>query len=520
MEDILKFDLPVYQSSYIKVIGIGGGGSNAVNHMFERGIKGVDFVVCNTDAAALDGSPVPNKIQLGKGLGAGNVPSVAEKAATEKAGDIKAVFENNTQMVFVTAGMGGGTGTGAAPVVAKLLKEIELDDEEVKQILTVAVVTTPFTIEGRKRIKQAQEGIAELRKHVDAILIINNDKLTEYGDLKMSEAFAKANEILATAVKGISELMTINSKVHIDFRDVNTVMQNSGVALMGCGEADGEDRAIKAVEQAISSPLLNDNDINGAKNVLIYISSSSEHEALMSEFKEITHYVQKATGLDVDVIWGAGNDDTLGEKISVTLVATGFSESEIYSEHKVKRVALDDNFVAPVTKTLSLETSEYPTNTGDTEELFPTEEELVEGIRFVERMEKVVEPNSLEASLNVMERSYSAPARTQVVDENPRSNEPYIARVSAPTTAVATAPTVSDKRHQAHSTERIQQLREMSARTKTLEGLEEYESVPAYMRKNVKLSEPAHSSVLEAPRYNLTDDGRVVGNSFLHDNVD
>ncbi|MDR1950899.1 MAG: cell division protein FtsZ, partial [Bacteroidales bacterium] len=339
MEDILKFELPLNQSSYIKVIGVGGGGSNAVNHMFERGIQGVDFFICNTDASALDASLVPNKIQLGKGLGAGNKPEAAKKAALEKSEEIKALFENNTQMVFITAGMGGGTGTGAAPVIAEILKKIQLEDEEVERILTVAVVTTPFSIEGRKRIQQAQEGIAEIRKHVDAILIINNDKLKEYGEFKMSEAFALANEILNTAVKGISEIMTVHSTVQIDFRDVNTVMQNSGVALMGCGSAEGEDRAIKAVMQAIESPLLNDSNINGAKNVLIYISSSPENEITMSEFEDITHFVQKATGLDVEVIWGAGKDDTLGDKISVTLVATGFSESELFRPEK--RIIID-----------------------------------------------------------------------------------------------------------------------------------------------------------------------------------
>ena len=516
MEDILKFDLPVYQSSYIKVIGIGGGGNNAVNHMFERGIKGVDFIVCNTDAATLDRSPVPNKIQLGKlGLGVGNIPTAAEKAAIEKADDIKAAFENNTQMVFITAGMGGGTGTGAAPVVAKLLKEIELEDEEVQRILTVAVVTTPFTLEGPRRIKQAQGGIAELRKHVDAILIINNDKLKEYGEFKMSEAFAKANEILATAVKGISELMTVNSTVQIDFRDVNTVMQNSGVALMGCGTAEGEDRATKAVMQAIESPLLNDNNIHGAKNVLLYISSSSEHEALMSEFEEITHYVQKATGRDVDVIWGSGTDDALGEKISVTLVATGFSENEPFREKMV--IDLERGEQQPTFKpqpTLSFDTAKAPV----THE-YLSEEELVDGIRF--KAEQAVEPNSLEASLHVLEQHISAPPRTQIVNEIPSHDEPYmrVATVSAPT-SVASEPTMDHQRFQMHNAVRIEQLRKMSAQTKTVEGLEELERTPAYMRKNLKLSEPVHSSASEAPRYSLTEDGRVIENSFLHKNVD
>ncbi len=514
MEDILKFDFPIHQSAYIKVIGIGGGGSNAVNHMFEHGIKGVDFIVCNTDAAALDGSPVPNKIQLGKGLGAGNMPSVAEKAATEKAEEIKALFENNTQMVFITAGMGGGTGTGAAPVVAKLLKEIELEDEEVKRILTVAVVTTPFSIEGRKRIQQAQEGIAELRKHVDAILIINNDKLKEYGEFRMSQAFALANEILTTAVKGISEIMTVHSTVQIDFRDVNTIMQNSGVALMGCGSAEGEDRAIKAVTQAISSPLLNDSDINGAKNVLIYISSSSENEVTMSEFEEITHFVQKATGRDVDVIWGAGNDDFLGEKISVTLVATGFSENELYRENETKRVNLDDDTAPKITQkpqsVTAFETLEQPA----TAQFEYSPDDEWDDIRIIEKSEKIVEPNSLEASLSLFAQRTSAPRETQVVNSLPDNDEPYLRQDKTDT------PTVNSERFQAQSADRIQQLRDLSAKVKTADGLQEIERIPAYMRRQVKLEEPAHSSTSEVLHYNLTEDGRVVKNRFLTDNVD
>jgi cell division protein FtsZ len=513
MEDILKFELPINQSSYIKVIGVGGGGSNAVNHMFERGIQGVDFIVCNTDAAALDASPVPNKVQLGKGLGAGNKPEAAKKVALEKADEIKSLFENNTQMVFITAGMGGGTGTGAAPVIAELLKEIELDDDEVKRILTVAVVTTPFNIEGRKRIQQAQEGIAEIRKYVDAILIINNDKLKEYGEFKMSEAFALANEILNTAVKGISEIMTVHSTVQIDFRDVNTVMQGSGVALMGCGSAEGEDRAIKAVMQAIESPLLNDSNITGAKNVLIYISSSPENEITMSEFEEITHFVQKTTGMDVDVIWGAGKDDTLGDKISVTLVATGFSENQIYQKPERKIIDLEKGH---------LPTSKHPTDFGTSEAsthspfVYSLDDEWDDNqsIRgMIKPVEKASESNSLEASLSFMEKHASTPAKTQVKNELP-SDEPYFRSEKT------VAPTMNTERFQFHSASRIQQLRDLSAKVKTVEGLEEIERIPAYMRRQVELVEPTHSSASEVPRYNLTEDGRVVGNSFLHDNVD
>jgi len=523
MEDILKFDFPLHQSSYIKVIGVGGGGNNAVNHMYERGITGVDFIVCNTDATALDNSAIPNKIQLGKGLGAGNNPVVAQKAALEKSEEIKSLFANNTQMVFITAGMGGGTGTGAAPVIAQLLKEIELDDEEVKRILTVAVVTTPFSIEGRKRVLQAKDGIAELRKHVDAILIINNDKLDEYGELTMSKAFALANEILSTAVKGISEIITVHSTYQVDFRDVNTVMQNSGVALMGCGLAEGDDRAIKAVMQAVESPLLNDSNINGAKNVLIYISSSLENEVTMSEFKDITHFVKKATGSDVDVIWGAGKDENLGEKISVTLIATGFSESEIFEKKAPIVVELDRPTPTKTPpQTLFLETPEAT----DLSQYEFTSEDKLDDIRIISKTETepVAHSNSLEASLDLYAQRSPAPPKMQVVSELPKE-EPHL-RFEQYERSKSEPPTINSERFQAQSTNRIQQLRDMSvardvsAKVKTPEGLEELERVPAYMRRQVPLTEPTHSSTSEAPRFNLTEDGRVERNSYLHDNVD
>ena len=280
--DILNFVLPKNQSSYIKVIGVGGGGSNAVNHMFRAGITGVDFVVCNTDAQALESSPVPVKIQLGKGLGAGNVPQVAREAAIEKHDEIKDAIKD-AKMLFVTAGMGGGTGTGAAPVVASIAKEIDLVGDEVTKILTVAIVTTPFSFEGRKRQEQAKAGIAELRKTVDAILVINNDKLKEFGKMTLMEAFAMADDVLTTAAKGISEIITVRSYVQIDFKDVNTVMHDSGVALMGFGSAEGEDRAEKAALQAMESPLLNDNSIEGAKNMLLYFGYGAESPLIMDE---------------------------------------------------------------------------------------------------------------------------------------------------------------------------------------------------------------------------------------------
>lgn len=328
---LLAFDCPQNQSSYIKVIGVGGGGNNAVNHMFRKGITGVDFIVSNTDMKALNGSPVPNKLVLGhEGLGVGGRPERAKKAAEEKEKEIRELLSQNTKMVFITAGMGGGTGTGAAPVIARIAKEIELnseDDDTPGKILVVAVVTTPFKFEGTHRLRQAQDGVNELRKYVDSILVINNEKLRCYGNLIMSEAFSMANDVLLTAVKGIAEIITLNATINIDFRDVNTVMENSGTALMGIGQGTGEDRAQKAVEEATTSVLLDDNDITGAKDVLLYFSCGREQEISMDEVGLVTDYITQKTGsLDTNVIFGIGFDENLHDEIKITLIATGFSQ--------------------------------------------------------------------------------------------------------------------------------------------------------------------------------------------------
>ena len=320
---MMKFDLPKEQSSIIKVIGVGGGGSNAVNHMFRQGIKGVDFIVCNTDHQALDISPVPIKVQLGASLtdgrGAGSIPDVGMNAAIENLDEIKDILGNNTKMVFVTAGMGGGTGTGAAPVIAKLAKEMG--------ILTVGIVTVPFMFEGRKRRTQAEDGVERMRQSVDTLLIINNDKLREmFGNLTLGNAFENADDVLATAARGIAEVISVTGQINVDFNDVSTVMKDSGVAIMGSAEAEGDDRAMTAVTKALSSPLLNDNDIKGAKYVLLNITYG-EKEVLMDEIAEITDHIQDEAGSTADVIWGHAKDDTLGEKLSVTIIATGFNVS-------------------------------------------------------------------------------------------------------------------------------------------------------------------------------------------------
>ena len=320
----IRINAPKNKSSIIKVIGVGGGGNNALQHMYERGIHGVDFIVLNTDAQALDEHSVSNKVQLGtrttEGLGAGADPEVGEKAAIESMDEIREALGSNTKMVFITAGMGGGTGTGAAPIVAQVAKELD--------ILTVAIVTLPFDFEGKRRLEQAYSGLEKLRENVDSLIIINNDRLAEqYPDLDYEEAFSQANEVLTNAAKGMAEVITAPFKVNIDFRDAKTVLENSGTALMSIGIASGENRAEDAVKRALDSPLLNDNKITGAKKVMLLILSGEEHKAKMNEIKFISSYIQNQAGggNKADVIFGVGTEDGLGESIKVLVVATGFA---------------------------------------------------------------------------------------------------------------------------------------------------------------------------------------------------
>ena len=320
----ISFDLPKNQSNVIKVVGVGGGGSNAINHMFKQGIKGVDFVICNTDAQALNNSGVPNKIQLGvdltEGLGAGANPEVGEKAALESSQDIMTMLSTNTKMVFITAGMGGGTGTGAAPVIAKMAREMN--------ILTVGIVTTPFSFEGKIRNEQAQIGIENLRDHVDSLIIINNNKLREvYGNLGFKAGFSKADEVLSTASKGIAEVITHHYTQNIDLKDAKTVLSNSGTAIMGAGSSSGNNRAHDAISNALDSPLLNDNKISGAKNVLLLIVSGNQ-EITIDEIGEINEYIQDQAGGGANIIMGVGEDSELEDSISVTVIATGFNPEQ------------------------------------------------------------------------------------------------------------------------------------------------------------------------------------------------
>ncbi|MCX8481028.1 MAG: cell division protein FtsZ, partial [Sediminibacterium sp.] len=327
---MIQFDIPAKQSSIIKVIGVGGGGSNAVNYMYNQHIEGVDFIICNTDAKAIEQSNVPNKIQLGpsltQGLGAGADPIIGKQATEESFEEIRKILEVNTKMAFITVGMGGGTGTGGAPIIAQICKELG--------ILTVGIITTPFSFEGPKRIKNAEEGIKQLQPFVDTLLIINNDKLRmKYGNLKMKEAFAKADNILATAARCITDIITSKGHIIVDFADVCTVMKNGGVAILGKAEVEGENRAQIAIEESLNSPLLNDNDIKGAKWILININSTEgEYETTMDEVETINSYLREQSGEDTDVIMGMGYDDSLDKKIAITIVATGFEHSNPFDK--------------------------------------------------------------------------------------------------------------------------------------------------------------------------------------------
>jgi len=513
---MLKFDLPKNQSSIIKVIGVGGGGSNAVSHMYDQGIEGVDFFICNTDAQSMEISPVPTKIQLGaKGLGAGSVPAVGKESAIENIEDIKQILEKNTKMLFITAGMGGGTGTGAAPVIAEAAKELG--------ILTVGIVSLPFLFEGRKRKLQADAGIEELRKHVDTLLTISNDKLREvHGDLKLSEAFQKADNILTVAAKGIAEIITVTGYINVDFEDVKTVMKESGTAIMGSGVAEGENRAMVAVEQALASPLLNDNHIKGADNILLYIASGDE-EITMDEVMEITDYIQEESGQNAEIIWGNGKDTSLGNNISITLVATGFhadSEEGVYKPgrrivHPLTEGPREEikankpRITEPITEiTLITPQKEEPAQSQEikkeTQETSVTEFKLKTTETSVEQGEiktvETKEEHSEGFSLNFQQK------------EKPAADNSYPVEIER-------------EEIEKKSKERIQKLKDLSVKLRTPSEIEELETTPAYVRRNVELNDVSHSSETAVSKYTLgeNDDHNPEiksNNSFLHDNVD
>jgi cell division protein FtsZ len=410
----MKFNIPNSTNSIIKVIGVGGGGGNAVTHMYKEGIVGVDFAICNTDAQAMENSPIEMRIALGPNLtdgrGAGSKPETGKEACIESIDDIRKFLSDGTKMLFVTAGMGGGTGTGAAPIIAKAAKEMG--------ILTVGIVTLPFQFEGMRRKRQALEGLDNLKKNVDAILVISNDKLKEiYGDLSLSAAFNNADDVLTTAAKSIAEIITVPGYINVDFEDVNYVMKESGVALMGYGEAEGPDRARTAINMALNSPLLEDNDIRGAKHILLNITSGAK-EITMDEVGEITNYVQEEAGYGTDLIWGNCNDANLGDKISVTLIATGFEtgvKKAIQNKPKEeKMIPLDDDFEAiGIDFTSFNEPSKNATTFDfDDEEVIKVKETLVTTDPIRERKEAEERAKMLEmenARRNYMRSTHTMP---------------------------------------------------------------------------------------------------------------
>lgn len=562
----MKFDLPKEQSSIIKVIGVGGGGSNAVNHMYRQGITGVDFIICNTDQQALDLSPIPNKIQLGstltEGRGAGSNPEVGKNAAIENVDELKDLFEKNTQMVFITAGMGGGTGTGAAPIIAQTAREMG--------ILTVGIVTIPFTFEGRRRKMQADEGLAELRENVDTMLVICNDKLREmHGNLKISEAFSKADDVLTVAAKGIAEIITVAGYINVDFEDVKTVMKDGGTAIMGSAAAEGDGRAVKAVSQALASPLLNDNDITGANYILLNITSGDE-EVSMDEIDEITEYIQNESGNTADIIWGNGVDESLGTKISVTIIATGFGKSEptgFSTEKKPEKVvrSLTDDVNTTMTAPSATPENANPQATAPTSSneltLKKTSEEQ-KSFEFTIRpkaddgfskpnpaptpapkednvdrfRDKPIKRYSLDDEL---EESTSAPEPVQsnndTVSQAPQEPikdtfNPFESRAEEPQIQEQTQPSSLEQslREEAQlkkSHDRIMKLKALSLKMRSPGGINDLEKEPAYKRRNITLDETPHSSESNVSRYTLSEDSDnktslKQNNSFLHDNVD
>lgn len=488
-EDLINFELPSNRASIIKVIGVGGGGGNAVNHMCRLGIKDVDFVVCNTDSQALANSPVDIKIQLGssltEGRGAGNKPEIGRQAAIENIQDVADVLSKNTKMVFITAGMGGGTGTGAAPIIAKAAKELG--------ILTVAIVTIPFRNEGKRRIAQAVEGIEAIEKHVDSLLVINNEKIREmYGDLRISEAFSKADDVLAIAAKGIAEIITVHGYINVDFADVETVMTNSGVAIMGSARASGESRAIKAVKAALQSPLLNNNDISGARNILLNVTSGKD-EITMDEIGQITDYIQAVAGEGADLIWGNGSDPSLGDDLNVTIIATGFCTSsipELYIRNKQVDVVMLDGERSEnrVVKESIFEVKEKPVPTSKRDKI--TEKEL---------SQRVIDFDDFDVTPKVTEKS--------LFDDD----EFFVS--SKPQQAVAT------KEPQVKTSTR-QNATPLTVKS----NIDQLEKVPAYKRKNIKIDETEHSKTSNVSRFTLSEeDGDIFlksDNAYLHDNVD
>jgi cell division protein FtsZ len=534
-----KFEIPKASNlqSIIKVIGVGGGGSNAVNHMYRQGIKDVEFIVCNTDNQALSNSPVPNKLQIGanltEGLGCGANPEVGKAAAIESKEQIREML-SGTKMLFVTAGMGGGTGTGAAPVIAKIAKDMD--------ILTVGIVTAPFSFEGRKKMGQASLGLESLRQNCDTVIVILNDKLREiFGNLSIGQAFAQADNILTTAAKGIAEIITLAGYVNVDFQDVRAVMRDAGAAVMGSAETRGENRARKAAEGALASPLLDNRDIMGAKRILLSIISGEEAELQMDELSEITQHIQDEAGEDAEMIFGHGVDSELGDRIRVTVIATGFeSESQMVPKSQEKKVhdldraqgwlfaqdnavnnSVNENNNPEVRKkeevkpevkqeTMQAITAETkpepkPEVTPEVVEEQPVQRELIFTGPFNKIEEPVNEQDEGEESL--------------LNDDDFDDPERYGDQVVSDDGMMELRSTKERLKDQAEK--RKQTLKQSRRHEMTMDEFNEKWALPAYLRRGVSMQDVPHSSQPFISKYNLNDDNNILGNNkFLHDNVD
>lgn len=477
----MLFDIPKEEKSIIRVLGVGGGGSNAVSYMYKQGITGVDFAICNTDNQAMETSCVPVKIRLGPeltgGRGAGSRPQMGKQACIESIDDIRDFILNGTKMLFVTAGMGGGTGTGAAPIIAKAAREAD--------ILTVGIVTLPFTFEGSRRKRQALEGLEEMKNNVDALIVISNDKLRDiHGDLRLSDAFSRADNILTTAARGIAEIITMPGYVNVDFEDVNTVMRDSGVAIMGTASFEGENRARRAVQAALNSPLLEDNDIRGAQHILLNISSGRE-EVTMDEIFEITEYVQAEAGYGTDLIWGNCIDESLGEKLSVTIIATGFEQNLMRNDKNETQkilVGIDEDMMGIHAKDRDEDVFEI------------TNERAID-------MDPVVVPKDIQPEKP--RHTYSEP----YVKPDDLEKREEIRR------------TLKEKEAQ-RSREEVSPVAINPSRMQNSEWIAEMTKVPAFARRKIQLDDVPPASEMKMSRLSVTDedgDDVIKGNTYLYD---
>lgn len=567
-ENFMEFELPRETNSIIKVIGVGGGGSNAVNHMYNMGIIGVDFIVCNTDRQALDISPVPIKVQLGpsltEGRGAGALPEVGMNAANENIEEIRELLGKGTKMVFVTAGLGGGTGTGAAPVIAQVAKDLG--------ILTVGIVTVPFNFEGKKRRQQAEDGLEKMRQNVDTLLVINNERLYQISkNCTISQAFGMADDILTVAAKGIAELISVTGYINVDFNDVNTVMRNSGHAIMGSAQAAGEDRALVAIKSALNSPLLNDNNINGARYVLLNITYG-ENELTMDEINIITDYIQNEAGSNAEVIWGHGLDNSLGENINITLIATGFStastpvhglekpaETKMIDLEEDTKVEISSPLSTPVSATFTSVVSDNSTDyirplTNSVTESEPIKDENIissEDNQIVYDIDDLIDESNVSSEENIPEVNYEAVVNvedTKQVEfdwevtsvstneqltvnnftQNESVEESKIVRYELEdeneVVSSSSRNVVNTEEQMQKSQDRLNRIKEHTAKLKKADAITEFENEPAYVRRNIQLTENNPSPERTHSRFGLSDENdgsvRLRGNSFLHDNVD